>query len=460
MISSNELVLRLFTAYAAQGFIAVILAFVFYYYGKQGKRHHLILWAWMWISYAIHLAGVSLVTLLERGVLSPIQAIAFGTFPQIVGMLAMAVFLIAGTHQLIRGKRKIQYLLAVLAGTFVLSLVLSFLYFDHPEGGTVRYISRVGVRCLVAGVAFIVSGIITFRHERFRGRLGQKIMSLFILLFGLEQLHYFITVMGNVMGYNITFPYIYFGIVELVLMALIGLGMVMWLLEDESRQLERTNKELDSFLYRTSHDLRAPISSLLGLVNIARYDLPDEKAHEYLKMIEGRIVKLDELLTEVLIYSRESKLEVEKKEVVFNELLDAVLHEVYFYQQATQIRLDYDRTTSITFLSDFRQLKIILQNLFTNAIKYHDLSKPDPYIAVRVRMEHKQVVIQVIDNGEGIDAQAQAKIFDMFYRASSQSEGTGLGLYIVQQAVEKLNGKIEVQSVVGEGSTFTLTLPQ
>jgi signal transduction histidine kinase len=100
-----------------------------------------------------------------------------------------------------------------------------------------------------------------------------------------------------------------------------------------------------------------------------------------------------------------------------------------------------------------------LGNLIGNAVKYHNVEQADPFIAVRFFSKQNELVIEVEDNGTGIAKQYQEKIFNMFFRASTQSEGTGLGLYIVGEAVAKLQGKIKVSSEVGKGSTFTVTLP-
>ena len=107
-------------------------------------------------------------------------------------------------------------------------------------------------------------------------------------------------------------------------------------------------------------------------------------------------------------------------------------------------------------MSDKSQLKIILNNLLANAVKYHDLEKADPYIKVTFKKSGNNVAIAVEDNGKGISEDHQEKIFEMFYRASTDSDGSGLGLFIVREAAKKIGGKIELNSVPTQGSTFTL----
>ena len=136
-----------------------------------------------------------------------------------------------------------------------------------------------------------------------------------------------------------------------------------------------------------------------------------------------------------------------------------MIADLKFNKGAKAITLRYAPDPSFIFLSDYNQLKIILGNLISNAVKYHFVEQADPYIAVRFARANDEVTIEVEDNGTGIAKEYQEKIFTMFFRASTQSEGTGLGLYIVAEAVARLQGKITVKSEVGKGSTFSVKLP-
>jgi signal transduction histidine kinase len=176
-------------------------------------------------------------------------------------------------------------------------------------------------------------------------------------------------------------------------------------------------------------------------------------------MIEQRIKKLDAVIGDILQLSRSSKAELKIELVDFNNLMAEIVSDIKFNQGADKIQLHYSSNPEHLFKSDAAQVKIILNNLVTNAIKYHRLNQDDPFIKVSFQKHNAAVVITVSDNGEGIAPDNQDKIFEMFYRASSSSDGTGLGLYIVKEAVNKLNGKIEVESRLHVGSTFIVTLP-
>jgi signal transduction histidine kinase len=236
------------------------------------------------------------------------------------------------------------------------------------------------------------------------------------------------------------------------------MSMVMWFLEDERENLNRENKELDSFLSNTSHDLRTPIASILGLTYLGKIELQEEKARSFMNMIEERIRKLDLVIGDILSLSRSKKVDLKFEQLDFPKLLDETIADIRFNKGVSAIQLDYQEGPNDTFKSDYNQIKIILNNLMSNAVKYHNLNQPNPYIKVTFRRTRSNVEISIEDNGTGIEQDSIPKIFDMFYRASLTTDGTGLGLYIVQEALVKINGTITVESELGRGSTFKVML--
>jgi signal transduction histidine kinase len=232
----------------------------------------------------------------------------------------------------------------------------------------------------------------------------------------------------------------------------------MWLLEDEREKLEKANKELDQFLYSTSHDLRAPIASILGLTYLGKLEFEEEKARTFMDMIEARIRKLDLVIGDILSLSRSKKIDVRIEQLNLQTLLENTVTDIKFNKGASAISLDYTPDPSHVFRSDVNQMKIILSNLMGNAVKYHNLEQPNPYIRVTFLRRKDCVEIAIEDNGQGIPEGSLPKIFDMFYRASLNTEGTGLGLYIVREALNKIKGTIAVKSEFGKGSTFTILL--
>lgn len=223
--------------------------------------------------------------------------------------------------------------------------------------------------------------------------------------------------------------------------------------------LAKANEELDRFVYSASHDLRAPLSSLLGLISIAEKTDSDEEIALCLDMMKKRVLTMENFIKEITDYSRNSRLGVERKTVNIRKLVQGVVDTLKFTNGADRINIRLTMPNDLEFVTDENRLKVIVNNLVANAIKYHDYLKPEPFIEIAAKQQGDQYVLSVHDNGTGISREHQDKIFNMFYRASENSEGSGLGLYIVKETLAKLAGKISVESQPGNGSIFTLSLP-
>jgi PAS domain S-box-containing protein len=226
-------------------------------------------------------------------------------------------------------------------------------------------------------------------------------------------------------------------------------------IEDE---LKVRNAELDNFVYKVSHDLRAPLSSVLGLVNLARMEGNDDNLEEYIELIGQKVLQLDHFIGDVLSHSKNLKLEVTIEKIDLQNLIEETFKELNYLKGADQIKKTIVIKGEALF-SDRWRVGEIFRNLISNAIKYRDFEKPIAEININIRINEDRVVIIFSDNGIGISKPNQEKIFDMFYRASVQSDGSGLGLYIVKNAIDKLGGILKVKSDLGKGTTFELKLP-
>jgi signal transduction histidine kinase len=202
-------------------------------------------------------------------------------------------------------------------------------------------------------------------------------------------------------------------------------------LEDQNVQLEKANSELDRFVYSTSHDLRAPLTSILGLSNLASTTEDTNEIRKYVEMIEDRTHAMKDFIAEIIDYSRNSRLEVAKENINLHELVEQIIEGLQYFEKSGEIDFRVDIPESLMITTDRGRLKIILNNLITNAVKYHNFYQEKPYILVKTKLENKKVIIKVEDNGLGIPSEYRDYIFAMFYRATEQSEGSGLGLYIL-----------------------------
>jgi PAS domain S-box-containing protein len=231
------------------------------------------------------------------------------------------------------------------------------------------------------------------------------------------------------------------------------------LLKEQNDELTKINAELDRFVYSASHDLRAPLMSVKGLLNMIKLDPDRSNTDHYLSLIEQSVKKLDSFIIDIINYSRNSRMDVIGKEINFDELLTESIDSLKFMDGAEQVRSIREIKASDPFYSDYSRLLIVFNNIISNAVRYRDPRKNDSFLRIRVETQPDKVRIQFEDNGVGIHPDYQENIFKMFFRASADSKGSGLGLYIVKGVVEKMKGTITMSSLYGQGTTFTITIP-
>ncbi len=226
---------------------------------------------------------------------------------------------------------------------------------------------------------------------------------------------------------------------------------------NRNKKLIKLNAELDSFAYSVSHDLKAPLSSIQGLLNVARLD-KNSNASVYYNRIEKSVNKLDSFIKDIIDFSKNSRLELRKEEINIRDLVEEVKEGLSYLNEEKEIKCLDEIPADITIISDKFRLMFIVNNLITNAIRYADLAKKDPYVKITAKIEKGYFIFSVIDNGQGIEKQYHKKVFDMFYRANANSTGSGLGLYIVKESVTKLGGEIKIQSELKRGTTITFVM--
>ncbi|HEY0742886.1 MAG TPA: PAS domain S-box protein [Chryseosolibacter sp.] len=223
-------------------------------------------------------------------------------------------------------------------------------------------------------------------------------------------------------------------------------------------ELKIRNTELDNFVYKVSHDLRAPLSSVLGLVNLARLPGNTDNPMDYIDIIGEKIAALDHFIGDVLSHSKNLKMEVNIGKVDLAKIIDNTFTELSYLEGAKDMKRII-RIEGIEFYSDQWRISEIFRNLISNAIKYRQLISNTPEVMVKINVDHLRADISFSDNGIGIEEKNLTRIFEMFYRATEQSDGSGIGLYIVKNAVEKLGGQISVASKPGHGTRFSIVLP-
>jgi signal transduction histidine kinase len=230
------------------------------------------------------------------------------------------------------------------------------------------------------------------------------------------------------------------------------------LLVEKNAELHKINLELDQFAYRTSHDLKAPITSMKGLIKIAELSASREEVDRCFEMMNDRLENLEGLIRDILDLSKNNRTDIDFTPIRIDDIIRQIINS-HTDNSHSRIAITVDGPPDLLVYSDAIRLKMIIGNLIANALHYSDDKKERPFLKVRFNQQGDSFFISVKDNGIGIDARYVKRIFDMFFRVAENSIGSGLGLYIVKETTERMNGTIEVHSEKGKGSEFIVRLP-
>jgi len=227
----------------------------------------------------------------------------------------------------------------------------------------------------------------------------------------------------------------------------------------KNEELRKAYAELDKFAYSVSHDIRGPLSGILGAINVAReiYDIGEMK--EMLFLMEKSLKKLDTYILSMHDYYSLQRGELRITDVDFNKIADELRDIFGMVAGTNNIKFDITVDQREPFRSDTVPLMLILNNLLSNAFKYQNKAQADKSVELAIVVHRGIVNIEVKDTGMGILGNHIGEIFNLFYRASSQEAGSGFGLYNVKSALLKLNGHIEVNSALNKGTTFKVSIP-
>jgi signal transduction histidine kinase len=228
-------------------------------------------------------------------------------------------------------------------------------------------------------------------------------------------------------------------------------------LKNKIRELERTNDELNRFVYSTSHDLRAPLANILGILNVAKLQPASEDNNVFFEMIEGCVNKMDLFIHKIIEYYKGIRVDDVNELVDFKTLVGDSIS--LCNMQNPQLVFTTKIDQPVEFRSDNFRLSLILNNLISNAVKYQREDEKHPKVAIEVLVNEDEAVVHIEDNGVGIIDEHLNKIFQIFFRSTDYRNGLGIGLYIVKEALTRIGGEINVSSEFGKGTRFTLRAP-
>lgn len=227
----------------------------------------------------------------------------------------------------------------------------------------------------------------------------------------------------------------------------------------KENEIARLNQELDQLIYHASHELRSPLTSMLGLINLMRQDPGCVFPKDYAGLMEQKVNKLDSLLKSIVAIAYNNRVETAKEAIEWNGLMDSCLRDASVFSEKNVV-VECNVNQVGTFLGDENRLKIIIKNLLSNAYKYQNPHGKNARVKIHVQADENHASIIIADNGIGIDEKYLRNVFQMFYKAHVHTtEGHGLGLYIVKAMVDRIDGKIYVESKMGEGTQFRVVVP-
>ena len=232
-------------------------------------------------------------------------------------------------------------------------------------------------------------------------------------------------------------------------------------LKKQNAELIKINKELDSFVYNISHNLRSPLASVIGLINVAQLDRnkDPEVIDKYFGMIKKSTLRLDDTLKEILDFSENLRTDLQISKIDLNQLFDESVSRVRNIKDSDKIERQFTFPGDTEFYSDYYRLTVILSYIISNSTKYRDEKKENQLVRVSASISETQATFSIWDNGVGIQSDRLPNVFDMFVRSNESSDGAGLGLYVVKDVIEKLNGTITIDSSYEEWTQVDVAIP-
>lgn len=224
-------------------------------------------------------------------------------------------------------------------------------------------------------------------------------------------------------------------------------------------ELQKLKAELDNFLYRASHDIRSPLTTILGLTNLIKSDKSGSihELLEYAKLIENRVSHLDQVLKDLSDISYNNVYAIKVQEIHLNTLIDRIIEP--YKQEYPHIKVIHHPADNNLLYSDMARLKVILSNVISNGFKYHNSTSSDPFLKISYSVYERSAVLTIEDNGMGIDANYLNNVFDVFFKINADGTGSGLGLFVTKSMVDRLAGQILIDSSPELGTKVVITIP-
>jgi signal transduction histidine kinase len=228
---------------------------------------------------------------------------------------------------------------------------------------------------------------------------------------------------------------------------------------EKTHLLEKVGNELDRFIYSASHDLRSPISSMKGLLNLYRMNDEIFTCSQFLDMMEASLNNLECFIRMLVDFSKTTNQPVVIEPVNLEKVINGILKNLKTHPSNGKVHVECVTSGAAVVHSDLNKVYTILSNVIRNAFDFLDPAKGSGLVSIKAHVSNAKATVEVIDNGIGIDKRFIPTVFQMFYRASSLSKGSGLGLYVAREAIVRLGGNINIRSEYGLGTFVNIQIP-
>ena len=226
-----------------------------------------------------------------------------------------------------------------------------------------------------------------------------------------------------------------------------------------AQELAKAKNVIDKFLYGCSHTMRGPLKSISGLIKLLQNQEASEDPHKHLELIQKTVNKMETILNDLEQFLVNSRRDLVIEPVSMSKTIDAILARYTKDSERLRIRFSKNIVQAVPLFTDLERLNLILVQLVSNALVFSDPGKTDKYIDIFVRVDENGCHIKILDNGMGMSSEIQKNIFQLFFRGTQQSQGAGIGLYVVNEVLRKMGGSITVNSEEGCGSSFFVWIP-
>lgn len=230
-------------------------------------------------------------------------------------------------------------------------------------------------------------------------------------------------------------------------------------IKTKNAELIKRNEELSRFVYSISHDLRAPLMSILGLIQVAEHEQELQNHEYYMDLMKQNVHKMDHYIKNLLDYYLNQKGELHTEKLDLRKIIEDIIERNNSYNDQVHFQVDIEKKAD--FYGDEFRVQLALNNLITNAVKYQNPKFPQHKVQIYSEIGPARVFIRITDNGIGIVEEHLQNIFKIFFRGNNSKgrSGAGIGLYIVKEALLRMNGHIDITSRSGEGTCVELYIP-